>query len=70
MASWIIEDFESAEPIKGLNTTCPYHLVESLPEIAHTVSNILELAWVQWQQAKKTAWQEVVPFYGQSPVNN
>ncbi len=46
----------------------PYRLVESPPEIANTVTNIMELAYAQWRQGKKTVWQEVVPFYGQHPV--
>ncbi len=48
----------------------PYQLVESTPEVAHTVTDIMELAYLQWRQGKKSTWQEVVPFYGQSPVNN
>ena len=47
-----------------------YKLVESPPEIAYTVTNIMELAYVQWRQGKKSAWQELVPFYGQHPVKN
>ena len=47
-----------------------YELVKSPSEIGHTVSNILELAYAQWRQGKKSSWQEIVPFYGQHPVNN
>ena len=46
----------------------PYRLLESPPEIANTVTNIMELAYAQWRQGKKSAWQEVVPFYGQHPI--
>ncbi|MDJ0901367.1 MAG: tRNA (adenosine(37)-N6)-threonylcarbamoyltransferase complex dimerization subunit type 1 TsaB [Xenococcus sp. MO_188.B8] len=45
-----------------------YELVKSPSEIANTVTNIMELAYAQWRRGKKSAWQEVVPFYGQHPV--
>ena len=47
-----------------------YELVKSPPEIANTVTNIMELAYAQWRKGKKSKWQEVVPFYGQHPVKN
>lgn len=47
----------------------PYQLVESPPEIANTVSNVMQLAYSQWKQGKKSHWQEIIPFYGQNPVN-
>ncbi|MGK7896091.1 MAG: tRNA (adenosine(37)-N6)-threonylcarbamoyltransferase complex dimerization subunit type 1 TsaB [Xenococcus sp. (in: cyanobacteria)] len=46
----------------------PYQLVESPPEIANTVSNVLRLAYAQWQQGNESQWQEIIPFYGQDPI--
>ena len=47
----------------------PYELVESPPEIANTVSNVMQLAYSQWQQGNKSQWQDIIPFYGQDPIN-
>ena len=33
-----------------------------------SVSRLLELAYLDWQQGKQTHWSEVLPFYGQHPV--
>jgi tRNA threonylcarbamoyl adenosine modification protein YeaZ len=46
----------------------PYQLVRAGDFLAHTVNQILELAYLEWQQNKFSQWQEVVPFYGQQPV--
>ena len=46
----------------------PYQLIESPPEIAHTVSNVMQLAYSQWQHGNKSQWQDIVPFYGEHPV--
>ena len=50
------------------NLGLPYQLIKSPPEIAHTVTNVMELAHSQWQQGKNSHWQDIVPFYGQHPV--
>lgn len=46
----------------------PYQLVRAGDSLAHTVNQILELAYLEWQQDRFSQWQEVVPFYGQQPV--
>jgi tRNA threonylcarbamoyl adenosine modification protein YeaZ len=46
-----------------------YHLeIEPAQGIARSVTGVLKLAHIQWQQGKPSHWSEVVPFYGQSPV--
>ena len=35
-----------------------------------TTLSVLELAYLDWQQGKRSSWLEVVPFYGQHPVTN
>ena len=50
------------------NLDCSYQLVKAPPQIADTVTSILELGDRQWKAKKLTSWQEVVPFYGQHPV--
>ena len=47
-----------------------YQLIEAPNNLANTVPCVLELAYQQWQTGKLTTWQEVVPFYGQNPVNS
>ncbi|MGL5796254.1 MAG: tRNA (adenosine(37)-N6)-threonylcarbamoyltransferase complex dimerization subunit type 1 TsaB, partial [Waterburya sp.] len=37
--------------------------------VANTVTNVLDLAYTARQQGKSPHWSEVVPFYGQHPVN-
>ncbi len=46
----------------------PYKLIEASQNIANTVNSILELAYLEWQQQKYSRWSEVLPFYGQHPV--
>jgi tRNA threonylcarbamoyl adenosine modification protein YeaZ len=46
----------------------PYKLIEASQNLANTVNNILELAYLEWQQQKYSQWSQVVPFYGQHPV--
>ena len=46
----------------------PYQLIEAPENIAATVTNILDLAYLDWQQQKPAPWSEVLPFYGQHPV--
>ncbi len=45
-----------------------YQLIKADQNTAKTVTNILDLAYVEWQQNKLTKWSEVIPFYGQHPV--
>ncbi len=53
--------------LNNLNT--PYKLITVEGNIAATVANVLDLAYTTWQQGKSPHWSEVVPFYGQHPVN-
>ncbi|MEL6165505.1 MAG: tRNA (adenosine(37)-N6)-threonylcarbamoyltransferase complex dimerization subunit type 1 TsaB [Cyanobacteria bacterium J06628_3] len=47
-----------------------YRLVEANSGLAATVTSILELAYLDWEQGKHPNWEEALPFYGQHPVNN
>ena len=38
--------------------------------IANTVTNVLDLAYGDWQRGKQSQWTDVKPFYGQHPVQN
>jgi tRNA threonylcarbamoyl adenosine modification protein YeaZ len=38
-------------------------------ELAASVSQVLNLAYSQWQQGKRPHWSEVLPYYGQHPVD-
>ena len=46
----------------------PYQLIVAEDNIAATVTNVLDLAYADWQQGKYSHWSEVVPYYGQHPV--
>lgn len=46
-----------------------YRLVEAKSGLAATVTSILQLAYLDWQQGKCPDWAEALPFYGQHPVN-
>lgn len=35
-----------------------------------SVSSVLELAYLDWQQEKRPHWSEALPFYGQHPVED
>jgi tRNA threonylcarbamoyl adenosine modification protein YeaZ len=48
----------------------PYQLIE-IPAgvgLGASVSSLLELAYLEWQQGKRPDWSEALPFYGQHPV--
>ena len=47
-----------------------YQLVKAEGEIASTVTEVMDLAYADWQQGKPSYWSDVMPFYGQHPVNN
>lgn len=46
-----------------------YQLVEAKSSLAATVTSILELAYLEWQQGKRPNWSEALPYYGQHPVD-
>jgi len=50
--------------------TSPYELI-NIPAgdgLGASVSSLLELAYLDWQQGKRSHWSEVLPYYGQHPV--
>jgi tRNA threonylcarbamoyl adenosine modification protein YeaZ len=49
------------------NTT--YKLIEAKSGLAATVTSVLELAYLDWQQGKRPQWSEALPYYGQHPVD-
>ncbi|QLE58322.1 tRNA (adenosine(37)-N6)-threonylcarbamoyltransferase complex dimerization subunit type 1 TsaB [Nostoc sp. TCL26-01] len=44
-------------------------LIAAKSQLAATVTSILELAHLQWQQGKHPHWSEALPYYGQHPVD-
>lgn len=46
-----------------------YQLVQATGGLGASVSGVLAIAQRQWQQGQRSAWAEVLPFYGQSPVS-
>lgn len=50
------------------NLSSPYQLIIAEDNIAATVTNVLDLAYADWQQEKFTYWSQIVPYYGQHPV--
>lgn len=46
----------------------PYHLVQVSGGLGNSVTSLLELACLSWQQGKRPHWSEALPFYGQHPV--
>jgi tRNA threonylcarbamoyl adenosine modification protein YeaZ len=51
-----------------INLTYPYKLIEVSGNMGATVSNLLELAYIDWKQGLRPHWSEALPFYGQHPV--
>lgn len=56
------------ETLAGLQQ--PYQLVNAEGNIAASVTQILDLAYAQWQQGIQPNWSEIVPYYGQHPVTS
>ena len=54
------------ETLDSLKAT--YQLIKADQNTAKTVTNLLDLAYLEWQQDKSPKWSEVIPFYGQHPV--
>lgn len=50
------------------NWPTPYTLIETDGTIANSVTALLELAHLNWQQGQRPHWSEALPFYGQHPV--
>jgi len=47
----------------------PYQVIHAATELGTSVSSLLELAYLDWQQGKRPNWSEALPFYGQHPVD-
>lgn len=46
----------------------PYQLIDAPADLGNTAMSVLELAYLDWQQGKRSHWSEALPFYGQHPV--
>ncbi|HEY9691578.1 MAG TPA: tRNA (adenosine(37)-N6)-threonylcarbamoyltransferase complex dimerization subunit type 1 TsaB [Oculatellaceae cyanobacterium] len=53
------------------NLKMPYQLIEISSGIGlgESVTSLLELAYIEWQQGNSPHWSEALPFYGQHPVD-
>ncbi|MEA5554271.1 tRNA (adenosine(37)-N6)-threonylcarbamoyltransferase complex dimerization subunit type 1 TsaB [Anabaena cylindrica UHCC 0172] len=51
------------------NWQTEYQLIKATSSLAATVTSILELAYLDWQQGKRPNWSEALPYYGQHPVD-
>ena len=47
----------------------PYQVIRVPTNLGSSVSSLLELAYLDWQQGKRPDWSEALPFYGQHPVD-
>ena len=54
------------ETLANCNTN--YQLIQAQSGLAATVTSILELANLDWQEGKRPNWSEALPYYGQHPV--
>ncbi|MBN3893148.1 MAG: tRNA (adenosine(37)-N6)-threonylcarbamoyltransferase complex dimerization subunit type 1 TsaB [Nostoc sp. JL31] len=54
------------ETLANWNTN--YQLIQAQSGLAATVTSILELANLDWQEGKFPNWSEALPYYGQHPV--
>ncbi|MBD2436563.1 tRNA (adenosine(37)-N6)-threonylcarbamoyltransferase complex dimerization subunit type 1 TsaB [Nostoc sp. FACHB-110] len=50
------------------NCNTEYQLIPANSGLAATVTNILELSYLEWRQGKRPNWSEALPYYGQHPV--
>ena len=50
------------------NWNTDYQLIQAQSGLAATVTSILELANLDWQEGKCPNWSEALPYYGQHPV--
>jgi tRNA threonylcarbamoyl adenosine modification protein YeaZ len=53
-----------------VNWHTEYQLIKATSGLAATVTSIVELAYLDWQQGKRPNWSEALPYYGQHPVDN
>ena len=52
------------------NWNTNYQLIQAQSDLAVTVTSILELANLDWQEGKFPNWSEALPYYGQHPVQD
>ncbi len=45
-----------------------YELIEAPKNLGGSVTNVLELAYLDWQKGLRPHWSEALPFYGQHPI--
>ncbi|MBD2497589.1 tRNA (adenosine(37)-N6)-threonylcarbamoyltransferase complex dimerization subunit type 1 TsaB [Nostoc sp. FACHB-280] len=50
------------------NCNTEYQLIPAISGLAATVTNILELSYLEWRQGKRPQWSAALPYYGQHPV--
>lgn len=50
------------------NWSTSYQLIVAENGLGATVSSLLEIAHLDWQQGTRPHWSEALPFYGQHPV--
>ncbi|MEG4282964.1 tRNA (adenosine(37)-N6)-threonylcarbamoyltransferase complex dimerization subunit type 1 TsaB [Microcoleus sp. A006_D1] len=46
-----------------------YQLIEVGSELGASVSGVLDLAYLEWQQGSRPNWSDALPYYGQHPVH-
>ncbi|NEQ21383.1 MAG: tRNA (adenosine(37)-N6)-threonylcarbamoyltransferase complex dimerization subunit type 1 TsaB [Microcoleus sp. SIO2G3] len=56
------------QTLESLET--PYQLIDVPGELGTSVTSVLSLAYLDWQQGKCPHWSEALPFYGQHPVDD
>ncbi len=56
------------ETLANWNTN--YQLIQAQSGLAATVTSILELANLDWQEGNFPNWSEALPYYGQHPVQD
>lgn len=59
-----------SETLDNLSNSYKLISISAEDKIANTVTNVLDLAYIDWQQDKFSHWSKVLPFYGQHPVDN
>lgn len=47
-----------------------YQLIQAPAQLGDTVTSVLALAELDWQQGKRPNWWEALPYYGQHPVES
>jgi tRNA threonylcarbamoyl adenosine modification protein YeaZ len=50
------------------NLPSPCKLIIAEDQIAASVTNVLDLAYTDWQTGRSSHWSEIIPYYGQHPV--